>query len=540
MRPTLNALLLTVVSGLLFSLAHPSAVPAISVNDGETLNTAWQGWLAFFALVPVLFVWRDLRGWRLLRWTFLFSLVYFGISLYWINVAMVAFGQMALWSSALVYGLLMLYLSSFWALWLGLAQYLKRLRGLSACLAFAIVMTAGELVRNYLFSGFPWQNPAYSQWANPPLLQTAGIWGIYGLTFLIFAVNGLLFDLIDYWPKRRERPFPRFATGLIVGLLAFSFAYGYWRLDDIEAQSAAAPKLKAALIQGNINQDEKNMSAFYAERIVEIYRQLSRRVPQGTELVVWPEAAFPFTLQRNQLDMVSSLRDLYPTKLPFHILTGVDIYDDDGTLREEDRRYYNSAILIDKDGKAGGLMSKTHLVPGGEYVPFREYLPVDRIVPGIGLFYPGELGQGIPIGPYRFGVLICYEGIFPEIANHYAAAGVNFLVNITNDAWYGTSSAPYQHLHFYVFRAVEAGRSLLRAANTGFSTIIAPDGRIVASTQLFTRDLLSGQIPLLSSPTIYSKLGDLPAWLLFLLVAYWSLSEWRKSRQGKVKGKAKK
>ena len=263
----------------------------------------------------------------------------------------------------------MLYLSSFWALGLGLAQHLTRRRGLSMSLAFAITMTAFELVRNYLFSGFPWQNPAYSQWANLPLLQSVGVWGVYGLTFLIFAANGLLADLLGWWPKRRERAFPRYATALLVALFAFAFGYGYWRLDDIETQSARAPKLKAALIQGNINQDEKNMSALYAERIVEVYRQLSRRVPLGTELVVWPEAAFPFTLQRNQLDMVSSLRDLYPTKLPFHLLTGVDIYDDDGTLREEERRYYNSAMLIDRDGKAAGLMSKTHLVPGGEYVP---------------------------------------------------------------------------------------------------------------------------------------------------------------------------
>jgi apolipoprotein N-acyltransferase len=172
--------------------------------------------------------------------------------------------------------------------------------------------------------------------------------------------------------------------------------------------------------------------------------------------------------------------------------------------------YYNSAYLVGPEGNVYGKYDKAHLVPFGEYVPFKKWLPfLGKMVEGVGDFRPGKKGQTIKWGDYRLGLQICYEIIFPDLARAMTKNNASLLVNITNDAWYGESSAPYQHFSMTILRAVENRRSIIRSANTGISGFIDPSGRVIASTKLFSDAVITRTVPILEETTFYSRFGDL-------------------------------
>jgi len=403
-------------------------------------------------------------------------------------------------------------MAAFWGtgLYWGFALSQKFNIRLSITLPFSFVST--ELLRNYAFSGYPWSNLAYTQHLNLPFLQTASLWGVYGMTFILVMTNALAFELLLWQKDKRLEAFPRIPLLIWSALTAFSFAFGLNHLRSMETAEAEAPRVKAALIQGNIDQKTKNETAVHANNILRVYSELSRQIPSDVELVIWPEAAYPYSVPNEWPSMRSSFEEYLPNPLPWRILTGVVTH----RRVNSERLFHNSAFLVEKDFSISGRFAKSHLVPFGEYVPLRDILKVEKIVPGAGMFVPGELGEGLHYDDRRFGALICYEGIFPEISREYANKDVQFLVNLTNDAWYGVSSAPYQHLSFYAFRAAENGKALLRAANTGFSAIIDGTGRVRERTPLFTRTALVGEIPLHSEKTLYTIIGDAPAWICFI------------------------
>ena len=192
--------------------------------------------------------------------------------------------------------------------------------------------------------------------------------------------------------------------------------------------------------------------------------------------------------------------------------------------------YYNSAFLTDSKGRVQGKYNKAHLVPFGEYVPFKRWLPfLGKMVAQVGDFTAGTVGETLTWNNYRLGVLICYEAIFPYISRKVTANGAALLINITNDAWYGTTAAPYQLFSITVFRAIENRRALVRAANTGISGFIDPAGRILAFTDLFTEDALVMNVPLLTEQTWYTRLGDSFARLCLAVVAI--LGGWKAAQQ---------
>ena len=239
------------------------------------------------------------------------------------------------------------------------------------------------------------------------------------------------------------------------------------------------------------------------------------------DLVVWPETATPFYFlnQAELTQMVKKgIRD-----------TGADFLIGSPSFRSKKKgvEYYNSAYLIGAQGNLYGRYDKAHLVPFGEYVPLKKWLPfINKIVEGVGDFRPGREGHTLPWKNYRLGIQICYEIIFPGLSRSMAQNNADLLVNITNDAWYGRSSAPYQHFSMAIFRAVENRRSLIRSANTGISGFVDPAGRIVASTKLFEDALITRKMPLLQTTTIYTRIGDLFALLCLaatLTVALYAL-----------------
>ena len=283
--------------------------------------------------------------------------------------------------------------------------------------------------------------------------------------------------------------------------------------EKLDARSKTVP---VALVQGDIDQGVKWNPAFQ-QRTVDIYRDLSLQAAASgpLELVIWPESATPFFFQDGGplADEVTSV----PRRSGVELLFGSPAY------RVENRqyRYLDSAFLLSRKGKVLGRSDKIHLVPFGEYVPLKRFLPfVDKLVVGIGDFSPGTVSP-LPMDGHKIGVLVCYEAIFPELAREYVRMGSDLLVNITNDAWFGDSSAPYQLLAMARFRAVENRVWLARAANTGISALIAPSGVITVRSSIFKRLALRGRVGLGARPTLYTRTGDLLPVLALILSLWW-------------------
>ena len=279
--------------------------------------------------------------------------------------------------------------------------------------------------------------------------------------------------------------------------------------------------MDVSLIQGNIDQSIKWNENFQKETI-NIYEELSlRRPPAHGGLIVWPETAVPFNFQ-DENDLRRQLKEL-PIKTKSWLLFGSMSYAAGG--KETD--YFNSAYLLSPVGDISGKYDKVHLVPYGEYVPLRTIFPfISSLAAGIGDFAEGKGFHPLNMNERKIGVLICYEGILPQAARQYKNAATELLVNITNDAWFGTTSAPHQHLSMTVFRAVETRLYLVRAANTGVSAIVDPAGRVVARTEIFKKDEIQGRVKFIALPTLYAQYGDLIVWAGFICLVVlflWSL-----------------
>ena len=484
-------------SGLLLTAAFP--------------DLALSG-LAFVALVPLLAAVAGRRPPEAFRLGFLAGLVHFGTLLAWVVYTLGTYGQLPLFLSVPVLGLLAAYLSiypgAFAALWVRL-----QIPSWALAPAAGALWTALEYLRAHLLTGFPWELLGYSQHRRLALIQVADVTGVYGVSFLIVTLNAAVFLLFWQIFKRRwqDAPVPcrASASAALIGLvcLGATFGYGQWRLGQIDVLVAAAPTPTVAVVQGNIDQARKWDPAFQAAS-VDKYLHLSLKALGGfPDLVVWPETATPFYLHEPSALTERVVGFVRRADVPF--LVGSPFYQE----RAGRIDYYNSAYLLDADGGVAGRYDKVHLVPFGEYVPLRRLLPfVGKMVPQVGDFKPGRQGTVLRWGDRRLGVQICYEIIFPSLARQMTANGADLLVNITNDAWFGRTAAPQQHFSMAVFRAVENRRALVRAANTGISGFVGPDGKVLARTGLFTDAAANQPVPLLSEQTCYTRFGDLWAW----------------------------
>jgi len=311
-------------------------------------------------------------------------------------------------------------------------------------------------------------------------------------------------------------------------LVGAAWVYGDLRIAQIDRLAAHAPKLRVAVIQGNIEQSQKWDPAFQIATIEKYLRLSLSTRPQKPELVVWPESAAPFYF----------LAEVPPTRMVMqgvraaitHFLIGAPSFD----LRGKDADYFNSAYLVGPDGEVLGKYDKAHLVPYGEYTPFKEYLPfLGKIVEHVGDFKPGTKGQTLEMQGRKLGIQICYEIIFPALARAMVQNGAGLLITITNDAWYGTTAGPYQHFSLAVLRAVENRRALARAANTGISGFIDPAGRVLDPTPLLKEAAVVRALPLLDATTVYARFGDFFAASCLMgsiIITAWELLRRRKTR----------
>ncbi len=473
--------------------------------------------LAWFALVPLFYSIEGKGLYQSFKLGFFTGFVSFLGILYWIIVAVHTYGNVPLILSGLILLLLVIYLSLYIGAFTFLCRLSQRHLGSKALMLSPFLWVSLEYLRSFLLTGFPWANLGYTQYLNLPFIQMADVTGSYGLSFVILLVNATLFWVLHQWPKKS---FPLQEVAITAVVLLVFLVYGYMKMKHVDREATQSPPLKVGLVQGNIDQSVKWNESFQKETL-KIYERLSFKVAEGKpELIIWPETAIPFFFQdeKEYQPIVLGI----PERTGAFLLFGTPFYK----IEKGKVNYYNSALLVSRSKELIGKYDKIHLVPFGEYIPLRKLLFFieSSIGEGIGNFKPGKEIFNFSLPQGKFGLLICFEIIFPDLCRRFVKGGSNFLVTITNDAWFGRTSAPYQHFSIAVFRAVENRVFIARAANTGISGFIDPKGKIMQQGDIFTEEVLNGTIRIMKGKTFYTLYGDVFAWicsgLSILLLAY--------------------
>lgn len=354
---------------------------------------------------------------------------------------------------------------------------------------------AGEWVRGRLMDGFPWGLLGYSQHSVLPVIQIAGVTGVYGVSFLVVAVNAALAAVVALGWRRARLGVA--AAGVV--LLA-SLTFGLQGLRDLGPGSGARG-VPIAVIQPSVDQSLKWDPAHQAE-ILALYQRLTRRAARSRPAaIVWPETAAPIFL-RSDPELLARL-----TRLAADLETPLLV----GSVDRQDGprgAFLNSAFFLTGQG-IRAKYDKIHLVPFGEYVPLPRLMGFVRsCAEFISDFAAGERRTVFPLPGAPFGAVICYEVIFPELFREFVAGGAVFMANITNDAWFGETSGPWQHLGTLPLRAVENRVAIARAANTGVSAFVEPSGQVSAWLPLGERGVLEGAVELRRRTTLYTRFGD--------------------------------
>jgi apolipoprotein N-acyltransferase len=451
-------IVLATISGILLTASFP--------------RIDWEC-LAWIALVPFFYSIKDKPLGVGFKLGFLVGLVHSVGLFYWISGVMETYGGLPSLVSWSILLLLVIYLSLYPALFGAIICRLKTCSPRYLWIA-PFLWAALEYIRAFFLSGFPWENLGYSQYKWLQLIQISDIFGVYGLSALIVAVNSGLFELCHAIGRKGA---VSWKPMLVVGLaMTGTLVYGTLRIAEVDGAAEIAPKRTVALIQGNIDQSEKWVESFQGETLLRYGRLTKRALESQPDLTIWPETALPFYLLHDEVHTKQVVELVRASRVYF--VVGSPSY----RVQGQGLRYYNSAYLLGPSGDVLGRYDKVHLVPYGEYIPFKKYFPF--------------LGKIV-------------EAVFPELAQAMARNGAQVLVNITNDAWFGTSSAPYQHLSMAVFRAVETRRALARAANTGISAFVDPVGRLLDKTPLFEEAIRTRSIPLMDKGSFYTRYGNL-------------------------------
>ena len=466
--------------------------------------------LAWVALAPFLVSVYGMSPRNAFRAGFFMGVPYFFGTQYWIYHSINHYGGIPLLPSLAIVLLLSFYMSLYTAAFASLFSYKMSRSKLPAMLLAPLLWVCLEYLRSYALTGFPWSSIGYTQYKFLPVIQIADMTGVYGVSYLVVAVNGALADI--FIARRRKRRMPLFsltptATGGVVLAAAILgiLLYGHMRLNEKRPGAA----MRVGIVQGNIEQDVKWDPAYQSE-VTGVYKEMTVAVnDRRPDLIVWPETAVPFYFGADE-KLTAELMD-FQKGLDAYLLFGAVTVKADGRLA-------NSAILLGRGGPALYAYDKIHLVPFGEYVPLKGALFfIDKLAAGIGDYVPGKehIKAQTPMG--KFGTLICYEIIFPGLVRKFYQKDGDFIVTITNDAWFGDTTGPYQHFSMAVLRAVENRKPVIRAANTGVSGFIDSSGRILKRSSLFQRQALTENVHTDSTRSFYSRWGDLFAYLSIVL-----------------------
>lgn len=499
---------------------------ALAVTTGLLLSLCFPkfdlGLLAWFALIPLHIAIDGMRRTQAFWLGWMSGTIGFTGIMAWVVTAMHTYGKVPLLISYGIMLLLTTYLGLFVAVYSAGMVWFRMLVPRYGLFAAPCLWVSLELLRTYFLSGLPWSLLGYSQYRQLDLIQIADHLGVYGVSFLIVVTNVALAELYlwlmplfrGFRPARL--PWELVTTSAI--LISLSWAYS---TSLIVNQAIERPKttIQIGVVQPNVDQAVK-WDTDFREETLRRYKDLTESFGYGTDLVIWPEAATPFVYEREPVYQLQLLAIANHAAAPL-------LFGSPAVRYSSDRTPYllNSAYLLSPDGQLLGRYDKQHLVPFGEYIPLKTSVLffLEKMVEGIGdfqagpgptvlSFTPKSTGGPEEARPVKFSVAICYEVIFPDLVRRMAASGAEFLVTITNDAWFGDSSAPWQHFSMVVFRSVENHLAFARSANTGISGFIDPFGRILQSTPIFTRTAIQATIPVRQPVTFYSRHGDVFAY----------------------------
>lgn len=489
------------------------------------------GLLAWIVLIPLHLALDQCSRQRAFWIGWLSGLVGFTGIMAWVVTAMTTYGKVPEPVSYAILLLLATYLGLYVGLYCLAVVWLRELIPRYGIFFAPCFWVALEWFRTHLLSGLPWCLLGYSQYRELDLIQVADHTGVYGISFLIVLVN-VAFAELFLWimPFFRgfhpvQLPWELLTTAAACMVLSWFYSSAVLSARDLGHHK---PSVTIGVVQPNIDQAVK-WDASFRDETMRRFDRLTAQLGTSTDLVVWPEAATPFIFEREKEYQLQLITLAERAQAP--ILLGSP------ALRfYPDRRPYllNSAYLLGSDGTVLGRYDKHHLVPFGEYIPLKSSLLffLDKLVEGIGDFEAGPGPTTLSFNPkswskersagsrsVKFGVAICYEVIFPDLVRQFAMNGAEFLVTITNDGWFGPSSAPAQHFAMVVFRSVENHLAFARAANTGISGFVDPYGQIIEATPIFTEEASSATIQTRQARTFYSYYGDVFAHACVIICA---------------------
>ena len=435
--------------------------------------------------------------------------MYFTGTLYWIARVMAVYGGIT-WAVALIINaLLIAYLALFPAAFAVIMARLSRALGPRSLAAAPFVWVASEMGRGYIMTGFPWVLLGYSQVTVLPVAQFASVAGVFGLSALVAGMSAALaYPAIARIEGRGRHIGLAQQMTPVVLMLVLVIGISIWGQARIRSNALIrnGQRLTVGLIQGNVDQNDKWDPA-RAVAIFRDYLALTRRaIGEGAQLVLWPESSTPFFFGEDKPGAEQIRAIAREAHVP--ILLGSDEIE-----KTDPPRYYNAAFMVRPDGSDGGTYRKRHLVPFGEYVPLKQLLFFAApLVEAVSDFSPGDRPSLLPVDGRQMSTAICYEIVYPDLVRDGVRAGSSLLSTITNDAWFGRTSAPEQHFAQASMRAIENGRYLVRAANTGISGIVDPYGRVLARTTIFEPAVVVGEVRTISEQTIYTRVGDVFAY----------------------------
>lgn len=484
----INLSVLSILAGVIFSFSFPK----------------WDYYMFdWVIIVPLIYSMLDRPKYSFF-YGLLFGLISNYIIFYWVVEVITNYSNIPFPVALLINLLLTAYLALYWGVWAYFGSYIisKKTTDSLWILPFAWVLL--EYIRGNILTGFPWCLLGYSQYKFLPISQIASIAGIYGISFLLILANCA------------------FSVALIKKLRGAKWKYGIWATviiifaciawGKIRLENYKDPKYNenVGIVQGNIPQDIKWLRVLADEHFNKHIDLTISTMSAGAKLIVWPESAITVFLieDKRKYDQIMKISKAYNA----YLLIGADYRE----INDKEVKYFNSAFFIDPYDNRIQIYSKIHLVPFGEYVPLKRFLWfIDKFVEGVSDFSAGKEYTLFKYKEHKISTQICYEIIFPNISREFVKRGSELITTITNDAWFGKTSAPYQHFAMAVMRAIENKRYLVRSANTGISGIINPVGKIIHQSELFTDYIIIDKVSFLNEKTIYNKYGD---WLCILSV----------------------
>ena len=456
-------------------------------------------YLAWFSFVPLFFAIEGKTKREAFWSSYLSGFIFFILTIYWlVHVTFVGLIILSLYLS--------FYFAFFGYFFVGFKKRFKKYNVLLIIFLSSIWIIL-EYLRSYLLTGFPWVLLGYSQYLNTKIIQSVDIIGSFGLSFLVIFVNLCAFEMIKAVSFRKFKLFSKISIMLLLIWVVF-YSYGVYSINKYSLQEDGV--INVSLIQGNIAQEHK-WESIYRTKIKEIYFDLSRKASEDNpDIIIWPETAYPDYIISGDIESLRPMAEIVrEIKIPILL----------GAVYQKKDNYYNTAILITDNLKDIDIYNKIHLVPFGEYIPLRRYLSFfEQFIP------IKDFSSGREFNIFRiknkenesidFGVLICFEDTIAELSRQFRLRGADFLVNITNDAWFKETSSPYQHLQASVFRAVENRIYTLRAANTGISCIIDNCGRIIKRVRdknkdIFVKGVIEGEVKKQDVLSFYTRFGDI-------------------------------